>query len=38
MIYVLVAAAWAYAVYLWYSDWKVCPEVVLPANKIIVGA
>jgi hypothetical protein len=38
MIYVLVAAAWSWVVYLGYSDWKSNPEVIVPANKIIVGA
>lgn len=38
MLYILVAAAWSYAVYLGYSDWKANPEVLVPANKIIVGA
>lgn len=37
MSYLLLSAAWLYVVYLGYSDWKDCPEVLEPANKIIVG-
>ena len=38
MSYLLLASAWLYVVYLGYSDWRVSPEVLVPANKIIVGA
>ena len=38
MSYLLVAAAWSYVMYLGYSDWKMDPAVLEPANKIIIGA